>query len=341
MQSAEKFSRAVLGLAREDFPSELGALKVFKIREGGAPAQERLKREIAVLQQQRPNLPRLLDASEANQWMVTEYFPGGTLAKSPLRYKGEPILALKAFRTLVETVATSIHKYGDVHRDIKPANVFIGTDGTLIPGDFGIVYSAGQEARPTITDERVGPWQYMPQWADLGERLEKVEPCFDVYMLGKLLWCMIAGRLRLPREYHRRPGFDLAALFANNKYMHLINSILDKCLVEEPGLCLASAHELLEVVDESLSRIGEGVPLLNESGQLILPCRVCGKGFYQDLTPRGTVRLQAFDGQNRATSETLLRLLVCNVCTHREFFAPGYPDEAATGGWTPWTPLKT
>jgi hypothetical protein len=45
----------------------------------------------------------------------------------------------------------------------------------------------------------------MPQWGDLGERLEHVQPNFDVYMLGKLLWCMVSGRLKLPREYHKKP----------------------------------------------------------------------------------------------------------------------------------------
>ena len=42
----------------------------------------------------------------------------------------------------------------------------------------------------------------MPQWGDTGDGLDDVKPCFDIYMLGKLLWCMVFGRLRLPREYH-------------------------------------------------------------------------------------------------------------------------------------------
>ncbi len=32
--------------------------------------------------------------------------------------------------------------------------------------------------------------RYMPPWADIGGRLEKIDSNFDVYMLGKLLWCM-------------------------------------------------------------------------------------------------------------------------------------------------------
>jgi len=272
--------------------------------------------------------------------MVTEYFPGKTLAESPLRYKGEPALALRAFRTLVETVATSLHKDKIVHRDIKPANIFIGADGSLIPGDFGIVYLPNAATRPTVTQERVGPWENMPQWADLGVRLEDVQPNFDVYMLGKLLWCMISGRLRLPREYHKWSEFDLAAIFPKNNHMHLINSILDKCLVERPEQCLTSAEELLKVVDETLSYIDDGVPFVDQSGRLILPCRICGRGFYRADQDRSSLRLTRMNDGRRQVGETLVRAFVCNVCGHYAFFAPGYPDEAAARNWKPWAPMN-
>jgi serine/threonine protein kinase len=88
-----------------------------------------------------------------------------------------------------------------IHKDIKPANVLLGRDDTLILGDFGIVFLLDLSERLTVTEERAGPRDYMPQWSDLGGRLESVHKNFDVYMLSKLLWCMVAGRLKLPREY--------------------------------------------------------------------------------------------------------------------------------------------
>jgi serine/threonine protein kinase len=340
LATAERFAKASQNLARSDSPSELGAVKVFKIREGGAPAEERLKREITVLRESRKNLPKLLDANETERWMVTEYFPGGTLDKSPFRYQGKPILALRAFRTLVETIKAALHEDGIVHRDIKPANVFIDPNGTLIPGDFGIVFVPDQGTRVTVTHERVGPWEYMPQWADLGERHENVKPSFDVYMLAKLLWCMVAGRLRLPREYHRRADFDLEKMFPDDKYMPHINSILDKCLVENADDCLSSAKQLLQLVDATLALIEEGTPLVNGTGQLILPCRVCGKGFYQEH--HAEIRLHSVsDEQNRPTSSISLGVFICNVCTHYAFFAPGSPKEAAARNWRPWASLKS
>ena len=311
-------------------------MKVFKLREGGAPAAERLKSEISVLQQNRPNLPRLLDSNIEERWMVTEYFPSKTLSDSPEKYKGQPFSALQAFRRLVETIAL-LHKDGIVHRDIKPANIFIRSDGRLIPGDFGIVHLPGEWQRMTILGERVGPWEYMPPWADgLGDQLEKVQTNFDVYMLGKLLWCMVAGRLKLRREFFDDSEYDLTKAFPMNEQMHRINSILAHCLVDRPEKCLASAQELLSLVDQNLVMMERNVPVVDNKGQLILPCRVCGIGTYSDITMGTFLSLTRVSNYNQPQGENRVRIFTCNVCTNQIFFAPGYPEEAAEKGWIPW-----
>ncbi len=228
-----ELANAIWSYARAEGSSELGALKVFNIPPKGATlsplpgsenheAIERLKNEITVLSQKRRGLPELLDSSVDERWIVVELFPEGSLEHHMSKYRGKASLALRAFRSIVETAA-SLHKDNYVHRDIKPANVFLRTDDELVLGDFGIVFLGREDVRLTQTDEKVGPRDYMPQWADVGERLEEVQPSFDVYMLGKLLWCMVAGRLKLPREWHRQPKFDLAAMFPNNEQMTRIN----------------------------------------------------------------------------------------------------------------------
>jgi serine/threonine protein kinase len=324
------FADAVWTYARPEHPSELAARKIFKIPSQSGPEQrraiERLKNEIAVLKENKPGLPQLLDADAEQFWIVTEFFEEGTLEKQPLRYKGQVLRALKAFRSLVQTVS-DIHKDGYVHRDIKPANVFIRKDDELVLGDFGIVFVPGLVERLTFTDERVGPRDYMPQWGDLGERLENVQPNFDVYMLGKFLWCMVSGRHKLPREYHRRGAYDLVRLFPNDPAMGIVNEILDDCVVEEPQYCLKSAEELLVRVSDSLNLLERGLPMIDQSGKLSFPCRMCGKGFYRE---HSTVKLAGLnDMTNRSISPIPLRIFVCHVCSHYEFFAPGFPDESA------------
>jgi serine/threonine protein kinase len=128
-------------------------------------------------------LPKLLDFNEAERWIVTEYFPERTLEHHPHKYRGKVGPALEAFRSLVQTVAM-LHREAYVHRDIKPANVFIRNDDELVLGDFGIVFLPNALDRVTQTGERVGPRDYMPPWANLGTRHEKVHPKDDVYMLA-------------------------------------------------------------------------------------------------------------------------------------------------------------
>lgn len=324
-EGAPILAQALWNYARLESPAELGALKAFKTRGAGPEAEqqalERLKTEIRILGQDRHGLPRLLDFNEKERWIVTEYLPGGTLGDHPLAYKGNVPLALKALRSLAETVA-SLHKEGIVHRDIKPANVFIGTDGQLILGDFGIVYLPDLPDRLTRPDESVGPHEYMPPWGDLGERLERVQPNFDVYMLGKVLWCMVSGRLRLPREWFRRPEYDLVRTNPADPHMHMVNIILDKCVVEDPEKCLSSAADLLLVLNECLRVIDGGGQLLTPD--VPRPCGICGKGLYKSEGPDGRqTGTQLLDANRVHVGTFYFRPFVCDYCKHIEFFKVG------------------
>jgi len=277
---AEQLAKSIVAYARQDYPSELAAMKLYKISLAEPEANQalgRLKREIEVLRLQHVGLLTLVEANEAERWIVTEYHVTGSLEHHLVLFRGRVYASLKAFRSLVKTVAF-LHAENVVHRDIKPHNVYLRSDEQLILGDFGITFVGGESERLTVTDERVGPRDYMPQWGDWGERLENVHTNFDVYMLGKLLWCMVAGKLKLTREYFKRPPWNLVEMFKQDPQMHLINSILDKCVVEEADRCLPSANELLEEVDEAISIIERGANLLADDIPKL--CRICGVGAY-------------------------------------------------------------
>jgi serine/threonine protein kinase len=333
----DRLAKSLWEYVRPDDPSELGALKRYKIPSTEPEASRaigRLKNEIDVLRQNQPGLVKLLEANEEDKWIVTEFMPGSTLGKHPDTFKGNAHSALKAYRSVVETAAR-LHEDKIVHRDIKPANVFIGKDGQLVLGDLGIVFLPNQAERLTGMNERVGPRDYMPVWGNLGVQLENVQPNFDVYMLGKLLWCMIDGRSVLPREWHTKPDFNLEVTFPNKRNMFFTNSILDKCLVDQPDLCLSSAKELLDVVDETLAVFERPLPMLDQGGRLSSPCRMCGKGTYESRIDNEWARIETFDQYDRLIGSISARVLVCNVCKHFELFEPGYPDRVVKSGWKP------
>lgn len=331
-EAAQRLSEAITGHARPELPSELGALKLFtKLRipgpEGEKQALGRLRTEISMMQKNdNPSLLKMLDSNLNQRWIVTEYHPKGTLADHPLAYKGNVPRALRAFRSLVAVVAALHHPepniIGVVHRDIKPANVFFGDNDQLVLGDFGIVYSPEHTQRLTRTGEPVGPWDYMPPWAE-DQRLEDVQSNFDVYMLGKFLWCMVSGRLRLLREYYnspQRPEYNLTLQFKGDPLMHVVNSILDMCLVQDPADCLSSAQELLEIVDDHLATIDRGGYPLRKN--VPRPCRICGKGFYQidDSLPRPFLDLRSSGPQGDKVGVVRTRHFFCNSCGHVELF---------------------
>jgi serine/threonine protein kinase len=324
IDGAAELAESAFNYARPEHPLELAALKVFMPRAEGRDAEEqmatRLKNEIAVLSQNRPGLIRILDSNVEERWIATEYYPNGTLETHLLRYRGNARSALFAFRSLVSTVA-NLHRDGIIHRDIKPANVFIGSDDQLILGDFGIVFTASVRDRATLPDERVGPRDYMPPWAEMG-RLEDVDPSFDVYMLGKLLWCMVTGKSRLIREYYDRPENNLTVIFHRDPNMHAINQILDHTIVEDPTDCCSSAVDLLLIVETHLAIIEAGGQLLNDG--VPRPCHVCGLGKYEPERPgQWNIRLWPA-GVSIPTDTTLLsvRQFACTNCGHVQFFKP-------------------
>jgi serine/threonine protein kinase len=331
-EAAQRLSEAITCYARPELPTELGALKLFtKVRMPGPEGEKqvlgRLRTEISVMEKaDNPGLLKMLDSNLSQRWIVTEFHPGGTFADHLVKYKGNAAHALKAFRSLVAVVASLHHPVANgisiVHRDIKPTNVFLGKENQLVLGDFGIVYLPEHTQRLTRTGEAVGPWDYMPPWAE-DQRLDNVQPNFDVYMLGKFLWCMVSGRLRLLREYYnspQRPEYNLTVQFKGDPLMHVVNSILDRCLVQDPADCLASAQELLEIVDGHLAAIKRGgYPLARNIPR---PCRVCGKGFYQidDSLPRPFLDLRTSGPQGGQIGVVRARHFFCNTCGHVELF---------------------
>jgi serine/threonine protein kinase len=330
-QSALDFARASADIAREENASELGALKIFKPRAAGPEAEQqalgRMQNEIAVLERKRPGFLKLLDYNKKDNWIVTEYCPRGTLADHLPRYKGNAKLALTSFLSLVKTVL-ELHKESIVHREIKPQNIFMGDGDDLLLGDFGIVFLPDQPDRLSVTGESVGPRDIMPPWVFLNEQPGEINPTFDVYMLGKILWRMVAGRLKLHREEFLYPQLNVANLWPNDPDMHIVNTILGKCVVTREQDCLSSAQDLYLMVGAYVEMMKNGGHILRDD--VPRPCRVCGVGFYRRETfehsqPRidqnKPVGLRFWSGESANTSKLTVRTLTCDKCGHLELFS--------------------
>lgn len=187
-----------------------------------------------------------------------------------------------------------------------------------------------RQQRMTETYERVGSRDWMAPWANRGRRLADVNPTFDLFPLGKLLWSMVSGQHELPYWYWEDDEYNLERLFPDVPGMYWINSrILAHTVVQREPACIGSAAELQ-------TRIRAVISLLERGGQRVTdperPCRVCGIGHYKNV--RGTEpqiigllngtqaeRLtQAEFVYKRPESRMTIRVQACDNCGHAEFF---------------------
>ena len=100
---------------------------------------------------------------------------------------------------------------GVLHRDIKPANCFVGADGTVKVGDFGLSIStiARGESLLTASGSVLGTPAYASPEQLRGEELDVAS---DLYSVGATLYHLLTGR-----PPHETPDF-----------VKLITEVLDK-----------------------------------------------------------------------------------------------------------------
>jgi serine/threonine protein kinase len=153
------------------------------------------------------NIVKLVDHSalEANaeetekQYIVMPVAAGGDLSKVVGRYQGDLDKVLVVARQIAEGLKAA-HNNKIIHRNVKPENILFENDGDQVwVSDFGICLIADRPTRHTETGEVVGPVVFMTPELEGGGQLD-VTVDADIYSLGKVIYYMLTGGVRLPRE---------------------------------------------------------------------------------------------------------------------------------------------
>ena len=172
----------------------------------------RFEREArAISAMNHPSIATLFDVGRrgADQYLVFEYLPGGTL-KSCIRRlsKSGNLLPLSAVLDYGGQIASGLeyaHKRGLIHRDIKSDNVMLTADGAVKITDFGLA-KLSDNSRLTIEGEPIGTLAYMSPEQFKGERVDERA---DIYSFGVVLYEMLSGRLPFQREHDAALAYSI------------------------------------------------------------------------------------------------------------------------------------
>ncbi|HKS37367.1 MAG TPA: protein kinase [Verrucomicrobiae bacterium] len=125
--------------------------------------------------------------------IAMELVSSGTL-KDRIKREG-PLPPAQAVDAALEIIAglEAAQGTGVLHRDIKPANCFVGADGTVKVGDFGLSIStiARGESLLTATGSVLGTPAYASPEQLRGEELDVAS---DIYSVGATLYHLLTGR---------------------------------------------------------------------------------------------------------------------------------------------------
>lgn len=156
--------------------------------------QRRFVREVAIVERlNHPNIVRHYDCGLAEDriYFAMELVDCGTL-RDVLRQRGS-LPWREAVECAMQVCAALAHAHsiGVIHRDLKPANLFLGEDGRVKVGDFGLARDLNN-SRLTMDGQTVGTCRYMPPEQIGGDAV--LGGGTDLYAVGCIVYEMVVGQ---------------------------------------------------------------------------------------------------------------------------------------------------
>ena len=240
------------------------ALKVLNQRLAGAGDRARFLREGQLAASlNHPNAVYVFGSEDIDGTPVTamELVAGGTL-KDVVDRDG-PMAPPAAVDAILQVVAglDAALACGILHRDVKPSNCFVGPDGAVKVGDFGLSIPV---LAPEVTQPgETATFQGTPQFASPEQlRGQPLDVRADIYAVGATLYYLLTGHppfedrelmallTRVATESPRPPRRPGAAIPPG------LSAVVVRCLAKDPADRPASYAEL----DASLRSFGSAVP---------------------------------------------------------------------------------
>jgi len=167
--------------------------------------------------------------------ITMELVVGGTL-EAKVEQRG-PLPVEEAIRDILQVVdgLDAAQRLGILHRDIKPANCFVGPNGEVKVGDFGLSRPVDQvdQARLTQTGLFLGTPVYSSPEQLMGETLDLRS---DIYAVGATLYYLLSGKLPFDADNAVRliavvmSGTPKPLIQQRPEIPYAVNALVMKCL---------------------------------------------------------------------------------------------------------------
>ena len=214
--------------------------------------------------------------------LVTELVTGSTLRARVT--EGGPLPSIEAVDMILQVISglAALAAHGVLHRDVKPSNCFVGPDGRVKVGDFGLAISTRPDATVTRTGDVVGTRAFASP-----EQLRAAPPDIrsDIYSVGATLHYLLTARD--PHSEGEAPAVAVPSRDTRGQTPGVprkLGKIVRQCLAQSPArrpqsyarlstllVPFSSAAQvsatpgprvLAFVVDMAVLRVGSALPLL-------------------------------------------------------------------------------
>ncbi|MFN7877413.1 MAG: serine/threonine protein kinase [Pirellula sp.] len=182
-----------------DEPSQNVAIKTIflpRFQTIAVATRKRFEREASLLGKlSHPNIVPILElGTYEREYQSVPYFTmpwleqgdlSDALERQPIHSRDDLYKWVDSLCGMLDGLAVA-HQSGIVHRDIKPRNLFVGSDGSLLLGDFGLAKIFQDDSELTSTIGRMGTTPYAPPEQLLSAKLADTRA--DIYAIGVILY---------------------------------------------------------------------------------------------------------------------------------------------------------
>src|SRR6185369_6962595 len=106
-----------------------------------------------------------------------------------------PVKIVEAVDCILQVIAglEAAQRAGILHRDVKPSNCFVGSDGIVKIGDFGLSISTSVRTEPALTV--TGLIMGTPAFSSPEQlRGDQLTARADIYSVGVTLYYLLTGK---------------------------------------------------------------------------------------------------------------------------------------------------